>query len=295
MPLLNRLWNRAMMASALSSIGRRQPPLRTACIAVSALFVGLAPEPADSNPEIGRLELSAAARQAITRVHGFHRRAPEVNLGGSDRYLSQLERSTRRIGLLVAGSVGDGRPESRLEALALLKAEFAKWQQLRGEVEKISLRQVRERRFGRAGNSERPLAELELAIRRELEDAERIALLKDDTARQVLGRRQLHRIRGQRIDGPDTFRSPMLSVAIAREGLGEGEQTAGAISGVQSIGVPGTAAPSALEPSRVVVREGQEYRILAPFQGSRGKERSRFALPTDGSSGAEFVDGGARQ
>ena len=139
------------------------------------------------------------------------------------------------------------------------------------------------------------MAELELAIRRELDYAERIALLKDDTARQVLGRRQLHRIRGQRIDGPDTFRSPMLSVAIARESLGEGEQTADAISGVQSIGVPGTAAPSALEPSRVVVREGQEYRILAPFQGSRGKERSRFALPTDGSSGAEFVDGGARQ
>ena len=269
-------------------------PLATIA-ALASVLVGIASAPTPSKSESSFFQPLDQGRMPIAQIHRLHGRKSKKELEGIDRYLSAIERSTRRIGLLVAASVGDKRTESRLENLNLLKAEFSKWQQIRGEIEEFDRRQVEARKSRSIERQIKQLAQLETAIRREILNARQIAQTENDAERQILGRRQLHRIRGQRTDSRNSSRSPMLTVIVSDDQTSAETTASSDNSGVQY--VQGMDATKNLreESDRTLSRGSHESWILLPFQEENAEVETGDKGVDYGSPSSDVRGGGRRK
>ena len=169
------------------------------------------------------LALSAEARAAIARVHGLNRLPPPAELHPADQRLRVLDRATRRVKALLVDALRRTESLEQQEAMALLRAEWARWQQLRSEVDADGGSTKRLRR----GRSRKPLAQelggLEKVMRREIAAAEelngQIVSTDDRAARQ----KSLDRVRARPEDPSSRFPTPMLSTVIRRDAAAEPE------------------------------------------------------------------------
>ena len=224
-------------------------------------------------------ELPAEVRAAIAQVQDLHRSRKGDELTPEDQRLHALERTTRRLQVLLLDAIERDDDSERADTVATIEAEWAKWQRLRREHGSRAGERSGERAARRTAQITQRLESLERAIAREVNAAGSLNRAVDRDRRE-LARRDL---RARLVRGPPSiaqrFPPSMLGVVVS----------APAEEGAAATTEAATAEAASIEKALERAAEGQRVLTLPEYKALLGERGIDYSTDDPTPTGRSFL------